>query len=52
MARGEIRRSNGAIQGGGLALAGLILGYIQVGLLLLGCVALVALLAIGALSGR
>lgn len=30
MARGEIRRSNGALGGGGMALAGLILGYLNI----------------------
>jgi hypothetical protein len=36
MAKGEIARSNGTIGGGGLATAGLILGYIGLGLFVLG----------------
>ncbi|KAA2285505.1 DUF4190 domain-containing protein [Arenimonas fontis] len=32
MARSEIRRANGAIEGDGMALAGLILGWINLGL--------------------
>jgi hypothetical protein len=35
MARGEIRRSNGMVTGDGLALAGLIVGYVGLGLTLL-----------------
>lgn len=35
MARGEIRRSNGALEGDGLALAGMVLGYVQIGLTVL-----------------
>lgn len=30
MARGEIRRSNGAMDGDGLAIAGLVLGYLSI----------------------
>ena len=33
MARGEIRRSNGSLDGDGLAIAGLILGYLQIALI-------------------
>ncbi len=40
MARGEIRRSHGAINGDGLALAGLILGYVNI---LLGVAIILAL---------
>ena len=36
MAKGEIARSNGTIGGAGLATAGLILGYIGIGLMVLG----------------
>jgi len=51
MARREIRDSGGRIGGGGMAMAGLLLGYIQIGLLLMGC-AVVALLAlVGIASG-
>lgn len=35
LARGEIRRSNGQIDGDGLAIAGLVLGYLQFALTLL-----------------
>ncbi len=41
IARGEIRRSNGAITGGGMALAGLIIGYIQIALMLIAIVIVV-----------
>lgn len=33
MARSEIRRSNGSLDGDGLAIAGLILGYLQIALI-------------------
>ena len=36
MAKGEIARSGGTIGGGGLATAGLILGYVGIGLTVLG----------------
>jgi hypothetical protein len=36
MARGEIRSAGGAIQGDGLAIGGLILGYLQVALTIVG----------------
>lgn len=48
MARGEINRSNGTIGGAGLALAGLILGYANVIVGVLGCVLFVFLAALGA----
>jgi hypothetical protein len=35
MARSEIRRSEGALDGDGLALAGMVLGYVQIALTLL-----------------
>lgn len=41
MARSEIRRSQGAIQGDGLALVGMILGYLNIALGLLAILALV-----------
>ncbi len=37
MALGEIKRSNGVIGGHGLAMAGLIIGYIEIGLGVLAC---------------
>ena len=36
MARGEIRRSNGALEGDGLALIGLVLGWLSVAISVLG----------------
>jgi hypothetical protein len=36
MARGEIRRSNGALDGDGMALIGLVLGWLQVVITVLG----------------
>jgi hypothetical protein len=41
MARGEIRRSNGTLEGDGLALAGLVLGWINVVLCVLTVAAIV-----------
>lgn len=41
MARSEIRQSNGSLDGDGLAIAGLILGYIQIALLVLLIIVLV-----------
>lgn len=35
MARAEIRRSNGQVGGGGMAIAGLVLGYLQIALFVL-----------------
>ena len=35
MARGEIKRSNGTLEGDGLAIAGLVLGYLSIAMLLL-----------------
>lgn len=47
MGRNEIRASGGQLGGGGLATAGLILGYLQLAILLVGCmgVVLVGLIA-------
>jgi hypothetical protein len=47
MGRNEIRNSNGQIGGSGFATAGLILGYVQLGLLVLGCILFALLLVIG-----
>jgi hypothetical protein len=41
MARGEIKRSNGALEGDGLAIAGLVLGWINVVLCVLAVVAVI-----------
>jgi hypothetical protein len=43
MARAEIRRSNGQLEGDGYALAGLILGYLQLAVLILAVLFIVAL---------
>jgi hypothetical protein len=37
MALGEIKRSNGMVEGQGLAVAGLVTGYVLLGLTLIGC---------------
>ena len=47
MARAEIRRSNGQLGGSGMAMAGLVLGYLQIALFVL---AICAIVAIGFLS--
>ena len=43
MARAEIRRSNGQVGGGGMATAGLVLGYLQIALFVLAICAIVAI---------
>jgi hypothetical protein len=45
MAKNEIKKSNGMISGNGLATAGLVLGYIQIGLGLCLCIVVAAMLA-------
>jgi hypothetical protein len=50
MARNEIRKSGGQIGGSGMATAGLLLGYIHLGVLVLGCAAFFVLVMIGAAS--
>ncbi len=40
MARSEIRRSDGALDGDGMALAGMVLGYVQIGLTLVALIGL------------
>ena len=47
MAKNEIKKSNGMIGGNGLATAGLVLGYIQIGLGLCLCIVVAAMLAFG-----
>ncbi|KAF1689568.1 DUF4190 domain-containing protein [Pseudoxanthomonas koreensis] len=44
MARGEIRRSNGQLDGDGLAIAGLVLGWIAAALWIIGIVLLFTVL--------
>jgi hypothetical protein len=43
MARAEIRRSNGQVGGGGMAMVGLVLGYLQIALFVLAICAIVAI---------
>jgi hypothetical protein len=43
MARAEIRRSNGQLGGSGMAMAGLVLGYLQIALFVLAICAIVAI---------
>jgi hypothetical protein len=47
MAKNEIRQSNGLITGEGMATAGLVLGYIHLGLSVIGLCILAILLAVG-----
>ncbi len=49
MARSEIKRSNGQVEGDGIAIGGLILGYLVVGMAVLSIIAIVLLL--GGLAG-
>ena len=46
LAKKEIRESNGLLSGDGMAVAGLILGYVQLGLILLGIVGLIVFLGV------
>ena len=53
MARNEIRRSNGAIGGSGMATAGLVLGYAHLAVFLIGiCLFLVFVVGIGLSAAR
>ena len=47
MAKNEIKKSNGMLGGNGMATAGLVLGYIQLGLGLCVCVVVGVMLALG-----
>jgi hypothetical protein len=47
MAKSEIRKSNGLLGGNGMATAGLVLGYIQLGLGLCVCLVVAVMLAFG-----
>jgi hypothetical protein len=47
LAKNEIKKSNGMISGNGMATAGLILGYVQLGLGLCVCVVVAIMLAFG-----
>ena len=52
MARGEIRRSNGQVGGGGMAMAGLVLGYLQIALLVLGLCAIIVIAILATIGSR
>jgi hypothetical protein len=52
MARAEIRSSNGQVGGGGLALAGLVLGYLQIALIALAICAIIAIVALAAIGSQ
>jgi hypothetical protein len=52
MTRGEIRRSNGQVGGGGMAIAGLVLGYLQIALMILAICAIVAIAILAAVGSR
>jgi hypothetical protein len=52
MARAEIRRSNGQIGGGGMATAGLVLGYLQIALFALAICAIVVIGLLAMLGSR
>jgi hypothetical protein len=47
IAKKEIKNSNGMVTGNGMATAGLILGYIQIGLLTCGCIVVAIMMAMG-----
>jgi len=47
MAKNEIKKSNGMLGGNGMATAGLVLGYVQLGLGLCLCIVVAAMLAFG-----
>jgi len=49
MAKSEIKKSEGALGGGGLATVGLVLGYVSLGLFLCACIAFVIMMALGML---
>jgi uncharacterized protein DUF4190 len=52
MARKEIRNSGGQIGGSGMALAGLILGYVQIGLTILAICAIIGISILALLGSR
>jgi hypothetical protein len=47
MAKNEIKRGNGMVTGSGIATAGLVLGYIQLGLGVCACIVVAVMLALG-----
>ena len=52
MARAEIRRLNGQVGGGGMAMAGLVLGYLQIALLALAICAIVVIGILATIGSR
>ena len=52
MARAEIRRSEGQVGGAGMAMAGLVLGYLQIALIVLGICAIAAIVILAALGAQ
>lgn len=52
LAKKEIRASNGTMGGDGMALAGLLMGYIQLGLFVLAIIIITVLVLVFAPSGR
>ena len=52
LAKKEIRNSNGTLSGDGMALAGLLMGYIQLGLFVLAIIVIMVLVLAFAPSGR
>ncbi len=50
MAKSEIRNNSGRLTGDGLATAGMILGYLQIGLTIVGLCCVAALIATGTLA--
>jgi hypothetical protein len=47
MAKNEIKKGNGLVTGNGMATAGLVLGYIQLGLGVCVCIVVAVMLALG-----
>jgi hypothetical protein len=47
MAKKEIKNSGGMVTGNGMATAGLVMGYIMVGLYACGCIAVAVMFALG-----
>ena len=52
LAKKEIRESGGLLEGDGMALAGLILGYVMIGLAILGIILAIVLVLVFVLSFR
>jgi hypothetical protein len=52
MAKSEIKKSNGMVTGNGMATAGLVLGYIQLGLAVCGCIVYAGIMIWAAVQGN